>query len=284
MREPNPPQRRQQAPLVFAVTVLSAALLGAVPMATRARADEPATVPPAAVPPAAQRALDTLTTREMILTSQAGMARVTAHWRARELYRFLRASGDGGDDDDGGITLSETDRARALTTGARALERELHEEQLIKSELANARAEREALVSGAVAAVQPREVGRAPTFRPPVAGPLVSRFGAARDPATGAWLFHSGVRLRARPGDVVRAVAPGLVVRIVAASAQGPAILVDHGGGWTSLLAGVGGLAVVVGERVAAGQAIGRAGASEGIVCEIWRVRTPVDPAAYLRF
>jgi murein DD-endopeptidase MepM/ murein hydrolase activator NlpD len=284
MRESDRSPGLRTRPVLASAIVSLAILLGAAPVATRARADGPAPVPTAAT-----RALETLSTRETILTNQAGMARVTARWRARELYRFLRASRDGESQEGVGAgapsaALSAADRARVLTTGARALARELQEARLITAELGHARAEREALTSSAGASVQPREVGPAPPFRPPVAGPLVSRFGAARDPATGAWFFHAGVRLRARPGDAVRAVAPGRVARMVAASAQGPAILVDHGRGWTSLVTGVTAVAVAAGDRVAAGQVVGRAGPSDGIVLEIWRARTPVDPAAYLRF
>ena len=280
MCEPARSPGRRAAPVLAAAIVSVAIVLGAAPVAMRARADGPAPAPPAMT-----RALETLATRETILTNQAGMARVTARWRARELYRFLRASGDDdGDDGAGAVALSAADRARALTTGARALARELQEARLITTELGHARTEREALTSGAGASVPPREVGPTPRFRSPVAGPLVSRFGAARDPATGAWFFRAGVRLCPRPGEAVRAVAPGRVARIGSPPAQGLAILLDHGGGWTSLVTGLGAVAVAAGDRVAAGQVLGRAGPSDGIVLELWRARTPVDPAAYLRF
>jgi septal ring factor EnvC (AmiA/AmiB activator) len=36
-------------------------------------------------------------------------------------------------------------------------------------------------------------------------------------------------------------------------------IIIDHGEGWTSLVAGLGGLAVRVGDRVVQGQLVGRA-------------------------
>jgi len=234
------------------------------------------------------RASETLAAREAILSNQAAMARITARWRARELYRFLRAGGDLGGD----RALPESDRARALVAGARALARERREERLLVAERDQTRAEQAALPDGGgaraagVAAAAPRASGPAPRLVSPLAGARRSRFGATRDPATGAWYFRAGVRLDGRAGDPVRAVGAGVVRRVVARSAQGPALLIDHGGGWVSVLANLDLNAkpdLLPGTRVAAGQLVGRVGSLPGgLVCELWRAGAPVDPAAFI--
>jgi murein DD-endopeptidase MepM/ murein hydrolase activator NlpD len=246
-------------------------------------------------------AAETLAAREAILGDQAAMARITARWRARELYRVLR-SGDR-------VALSDADRARVMAAGARALAREQHEERLLLAERDQARAEQARLrspdaggwpaveIAGRLAAPQtPAGTRRAPRFVAPVRGALRSRFGSARDPATGAWFSRAGVRIQARAGEPVRAAAAGVVRRVVAASALGPALVIDHGGGWMSVLAnleliaapnpdGDGARTLAPGARVAAGQVVGRVGdAPGGVICELWRGQTPVDPAAHIRF
>jgi septal ring factor EnvC (AmiA/AmiB activator) len=98
------------------------------------------------------------------------------------------------------------------------------------------------------------------------------------------------VRLRGRPGQPVGAVAAGVVRRIEPSPAGGLALVVDHGGGWASLLAGLPPAslppALAPGARVARGDRVGQlapaGGGAAEIVLELWRGRTPVDPVRHL--
>ena len=70
-------------------------------------------------------------------------------------------------------------------------------------------------------------------------------------------------------------------------ASYGQVILLDHGGGLTTLYAHMDGFAVMEGDRVSAGDAIGFVGSS-GVVTgphlhvEVRRDGEPVDPALYL--
>lgn len=73
--------------------------------------------------------------------------------------------------------------------------------------------------------------------------------------------IHSRGLTLAPPSDS-EAVAPagGRVAFAGAFRSYGEIVIIDHGGGWTSLVTGLGTLGVDTGERVAIGQPIGRTG------------------------
>jgi murein DD-endopeptidase MepM/ murein hydrolase activator NlpD len=270
------------AAVVAVVAVVAATFAGSLFVTARAAAaGEPASTVEA-------RALQTIDARQMILATQVDMARRTARWRARELYRVLRAvpaaAGNGG-------ALSDAVRARAVAVGARALGRELAETRVLAVELAQARAERETIqAAGAVNGETPsRAPAPPPPFVMPLLGPgrLVSRFGAARDPATGLSLIQAGVRIDAPIGASVGAAAAGTVQRVAPTPAGGLAVLIDHGGGWTSVLTGLAAVEAEPGQRIGAARRLGRVapappGAAGGITLELWRGRVAVDPARYI--
>jgi septal ring factor EnvC (AmiA/AmiB activator) len=64
----------------------------------------------------------------------------------------------------------------------------------------------------------------------------------------------------------------------------GGVVIIDHGDGWTSLVAGLGGLAVAVGDQVAQGRVIGRAwkNGEPRVTVELRRRGQPVDLAQLL--
>ena len=67
----------------------------------------------------------------------------------------------------------------------------------------------------------------------------------------------------------------------------GGIVILDHGEGWTSLVTGLGALAVHTGERVEAGAVLGRAGNGRGgaaprVTVELRRDGRPMDIAALL--
>ncbi len=225
---------------------------------------------------------DTLAAREMILVNQVGFARGTARWRARELYRLLQnPAGDEGHP----TALAPVDRARAVVAGLNALPRDRQEEAALAKELAQTHAERAAIVEAAPASETAAAVTMA--FVSPVEAGVESGFGPARDAGSGVWLFRSGLHLRARASEAVRAPEAGVVQRIADDDGGARSIVIAHAGGWVSIL---GGLAVepgvAAGQAVTRGQSVGHAAGArphDGVSWELWRHRALVDPATVVR-
>jgi murein DD-endopeptidase MepM/ murein hydrolase activator NlpD len=84
------------------------------------------------------------------------------------------------------------------------------------------------------------------------------RFSSAR----GAWRMHTGVDLIAPEGTPVLAVQAGRVQRVDLISGYGLTVLIDHGGGWSSLYAHLLETSVSSGESLRAGQPLGLVGQS----------------------
>ncbi len=84
------------------------------------------------------------------------------------------------------------------------------------------------------------------------------RFSSAR----GAWRMHTGVDLIAPEGTAVLAVQAGRVQRVADIAGYGLTVLVDHGGGWSSLYAHLLEASVSPGESLRAGQPLGLVGQS----------------------
>jgi murein DD-endopeptidase MepM/ murein hydrolase activator NlpD len=80
--------------------------------------------------------------------------------------------------------------------------------------------------------------------------------------AHGAWRMHTGLDLIAPEGTEVRAVQAGRVLRVEEIEGYGLTVLLDHGGGWSSLYAHLLEASVAPGEQLAAGQPLGLVGRS----------------------
>ena len=117
-------------------------------------------------------------------------------------------------------------------------------------------------------------------YRLPVTGNLVTGLGELS--ATG--VRARGLTLATAINARVVAPAAGRVVYAGPFRGYGGVIILDHGDGWTSLVAGLGGLAVRVGDRVAPGQLIGRAWANGDprVTIELRRRGQPMDIAQLL--
>lgn len=125
-----------------------------------------------------------------------------------------------------------------------------------------------------------------PRFRRPVTGAIVGEPGLRRDPGNGTELRQHALRLLARLNEPVRAPAAGVVRRVEALPQGGYAVVVEHPGGWVSILSGMRQPQVEAGAPVDDGQALGLAGRNlDGaavLSVELWHRRRPVDPRALL--
>lgn len=107
-------------------------------------------------------------------------------------------------------------------------------------------------------------------FKPseaPISAPLreifvSSGYGERIDPFSGKKSFHSGVDLRARIGEPIRAVGYGRVVFAGKYAGYGKLIVLEHARGMSSHYGHCAGIQVEVGQFVPAGGLIGSVGAS----------------------
>jgi len=116
-------------------------------------------------------------------------------------------------------------------------------------------------------------------YRLPVVGRIVAGLGEVND----SGVRSRGITIAARPGGQVVAPAPGRVSFAGDYRGYGKIVIIDHGGGWTSLITGLIGLSVGVGDTLDPGTPIGRAGSDDSrITVELRRAGRPVDIVAML--
>lgn len=174
--------------------------------------------------------------------------------------------------------IAQSDRALALGERARDLVDQLTEAgeaDVTAAELASlpGPAPRPLASTGALVAAQP-------AYRLPVRGTLLTGLGEVSD----AGVRARGLTFAVAPAAPVAAPAAGIVRYAGRFRGYGAIVLVDHGGGWTSLLTGLGVMSVRPGTTVVAGAPVGRAGAGDAprITVELRRRGRPVDIAGLI--
>ena len=116
-------------------------------------------------------------------------------------------------------------------------------------------------------------------YRLPVSGRTVGGFGV---PTEGGALSQ-GITLVPRPGALVVAPAAGRVVFAGAYRGYGRIVILEHEGGWTSLVTGLAREDVSVGEQLVTGSPLGVASPADPLVTlELRHDGEPVNPLAFL--
>jgi len=217
---------------------------------------------------------------------QAELATRRADLAALEARQRLAARQSAGDAD------REAERALALAEQARDLDSlagTLGRAGALRDQLAllpgpvlrPARPAESAALPGPAPAGEAALARPAPAFLLPVQGRIVAGFGAQLPGAP----VSRGIDIGARSG--AQAVAPG-AGRIVFAgpyASYGQIAIIDHGGGWTSLITGLAQLGVRVGDQVLAGSPLGTAGMGRPVVSmELRRDGQPVNPLDFGKF
>jgi septal ring factor EnvC (AmiA/AmiB activator) len=115
----------------------------------------------------------------------------------------------------------------------------------------------------------------APPYKLPVVGRVVTGLGELSD----AGVRSRGLTIASAADATVIAPAAGRIAYAGPFRGYGTIVIIDHGGGWTSLIAGLGRVSTRVGETVAQGSPIGRAGTGDDprITIELRRRDRPVD-------
>ena len=121
----------------------------------------------------------------------------------------------------------------------------------------------------------------------PVGGTVTSEFGWRTHPISGTQKFHSGIDIGADYGSPIAAAQAGTVEYAGWISGYGNAVIINHGGGITTLYGHNQSLAVSVGQQVSQGETIaycGSTGNSTGPHChfEVRQNGEPVSPYGFL--
>ncbi|MEM9808104.1 MAG: peptidoglycan DD-metalloendopeptidase family protein [Cyanobacteria bacterium P01_D01_bin.56] len=121
----------------------------------------------------------------------------------------------------------------------------------------------------------------------PTSGRITSRFGSRVHPVLGYRRFHAGVDFGSPYGTRISAADSGKVIFAGWYGGYGNSVIIDHGGGLTTLYAHASRLSVREGQAVVKGQAIaavGSTGLSTGphLHFEVRRNGSPVDPMGFL--
>lgn len=219
--------------------------------------------------------------RDLAATSKqlAGRRRTLAALETRQRLAARDASG---------IADRENERALALAEQARdltALVDRIGQEGELREALAMlpgpvmrpARPQEAALPVTAAAAVP--GPAALPAYMLPADGRLVSGFGEVR---TGAARTR-GVAIAVRPGAQVVSPASGRIAFAGPYRGYGTIAIIEHGGGWTSVVTGLARIDARVGEQVIAGAPLGLAGPLRPVLgLELRRAGQPVNPLDHL--
>jgi septal ring factor EnvC (AmiA/AmiB activator) len=184
-----------------------------------------------------------------------------------------------------GAADRETERALALAEQARdldALTDELRKAGAVRDQLARLPgpvmrpARPEAAQVGAIEDAATVQDAGLPGYMLPVAGRLVSGFSDRRD--AGAPRVR-GIALAPRAGAQLVAPAAGRVAFAGPYRGYGEIVIIEHAGGWTSLITGLARLDTTVGAQLLAGSPLGVAAAAQPVVTlELRRQGVPVNP------
>ncbi|MBB3859797.1 septal ring factor EnvC (AmiA/AmiB activator) [Novosphingobium hassiacum] len=187
-----------------------------------------------------------------------------------------------------GVASREADQAMALAEQARdlsSLMAQLQTDGALRSRLAAlpgpvlppSRPGEVLMVVDSPAAVSP--TGSNLAWIVPLAGRLVSGFG--EQSPTG---LTSGIALAANGGAQVVSPADGRIAFAGPYRGYGRIVIVEHDGGWTTLVTNLGRIEAAVGERVVQGSPIGSAGAGRSVLTvEVRRDGVPVNPLEQVR-
>lgn len=126
----------------------------------------------------------------------------------------------------------------------------------------------------------PPAVNAPAPYQLPVAGRLLTGFGNG---AAGQ-AESRGISIAARAGALAVVPGAGRIAFAGPYQGYGAIVIIEHGGGWTSLVTGLAVLNVRVGQTVIAGTPLGQAGPGRPVLAlELRKDGTPLNPLDFLR-
>ena len=182
------------------------------------------------------------------------------------------------------VQLEEVTAAEEASLEAMIRERQREEEE--RRRAAEEAARRAALLSGK--ALPPANPGAPGDFSWPVSGPITSPFGLRPNPFGAGLETHPGIDIGAPMGATIAAAAGGHVIFAGWYGGYGNAVIIDHGGGTSTVYGHCSQIFVSQGQDVQRGQAIGAVGMTgratgPHLHFEVRVNGVPVDPTSRLR-
>lgn len=155
------------------------------------------------------------------------------------------------------------------------------EDHMAGLEAESARIEAEIRAAQAAGGTSPGALGW------PVAGSVTSPFGYRTHPILGTTRLHAGIDIGAASGSPISAAESGRVILAGPSGGYGNAVVIDHGGGLSTLYAHQSSIAVAAGQQVARGDLVGYVGCTglctgAHLHFETRENGSPVDPMKYL--
>lgn len=182
-------------------------------------------------------------------------------------------------------SLRET-RASERTAARRleALSRDAERLNELLASLERARRAAAALAAAGPATITSRDLGKLDW---PATGDLLYRFGPFQLP-NNTQVRYQGIGIRLPVGTPVRAVAGGVVAMAQPYGTYGPTVILDHGGGFSTVYLYLSELQVAAGQRLAAGAVLGLSGgqnSDEGphIEFQVRESAIALDPLNWLK-
>ena len=96
----------------------------------------------------------------------------------------------------------------------------------------------------------------------PVSSPITSKFGMRFHPILKITRMHAGVDFGARSGTSIHSAGSGVVITARYSSSYGNMVVVDHGGGISTLYAHCSSIGVIAGQKIQRGQVLGAVGST----------------------
>jgi murein DD-endopeptidase MepM/ murein hydrolase activator NlpD len=124
------------------------------------------------------------------------------------------------------------------------------------------------------------------SFLRPVQGPITSGFGYRMHPILKVRKMHTGVDIAAATGTPIRAADTGTVIWSGSRGGYGQCVIIDHGGGMSTVYGHCSRLACRIGEEVRKGEVVGYVG-STGLATgphlhfEVRRNGRPINPLSF---
>jgi|TARA_B110000116_G_scaffold191503_1_gene166519 septal ring factor EnvC (AmiA/AmiB activator) len=149
-----------------------------------------------------------------------------------------------------------------------------------EAELARIRAEQNRATTGNFAKMK----GRLPW---PVQGQIIGKFGISRNPETGVVIENVGIDIKAKSGTPVKSVLDGVVSTITYIRGHGNLIIIDHGGGFSTVYAQIDDISVHENEYVQKGSTIATVVNPENnnpeiLHFEVWGNQQKLNPQIWL--
>ena len=121
----------------------------------------------------------------------------------------------------------------------------------------------------------------------PVEGHIISKFGTIRNPETGTLTENVGIDIKVRSGMKVKTVLDGVVSTITYIRGHGNIIIIDHGGGFSTVYAHVDNISVNENEYIQMGNSIASVAKVENgsfakLHFEVWGNQKKLNPEKWL--